>query len=69
MNGDYWYSEQFHDDANRQPLPHYDNWHAAQQADDEARRRQAGEAWNRIKRGEYTDRDLMIIEHELRGIL
>lgn len=46
-----------------------DDWKAAQQADDEARRWKAGEAWQRIKRGEYTETDLQVIEQELRGIL
>ncbi|MDE2098354.1 MAG: hypothetical protein KGL39_13960 [Patescibacteria group bacterium] len=44
-------------------------WQAAQQADEEQRRRAVAEAWQRIKRGEYTESDLQTIETELRTIL
>lgn len=55
-----WYSES---------QPEADDWQAAQQADNDQRRHYISECWQRIKRGEYTDRDLMTIEHELRNIL
>lgn len=45
------------------------DWQAAQQSDEEQRRTQVAECWQRIKSGEYTDRDIDIIEYELRGIL
>lgn len=47
----------------------YRDWQAQKQADDDARRQKAIEAWLSIKSGLYTDRDLEIIEQELRGIL
>lgn len=46
-----------------------DQWQAAQQTDEDQRRRQTIEAWQRIKHGEYTEIDLQVIEAELRGIL
>ena len=55
-----WYSES-------QPEP--DNWQAAQQADEDQHRRQIAECWQRIKRGEYTESDLQVVETELRAIL
>lgn len=45
------------------------DWQAAQQSAEEQRRTQVAECWQRIKSGEYTDRDICIIEYELRGIL
>lgn len=44
-------------------------WQAAQKADEDQRRRQVAECWQRIKHGEYTESDLQVIETELRGIL
>lgn len=46
-----------------------DQWQAAQQADEDQRRRAVAESWQRIKRGEYTETDLQTIETELRAIL
>lgn len=47
----------------------FDEWSGAQQADEDAQRQRIVEAWQRIKSSEYTDRDICIIEYELRGIL
>lgn len=47
----------------------FDEWSGAQQVDDDTRRQRSSEAWQRIKSGEYTDRDIDIIEYELRDIL
>ena len=48
---------------------HYDEWSGAQQADEDAQRQRILEAWQRIKSGLYTDRDIDIIEYELRAVL
>lgn len=55
-----WYSES---------QPEADDWQAAQQADEDAQRQRILDAWQRIKSGLYTDRDIDIIEYELRSVL
>ena len=47
----------------------FDEWSGAQQADEDAQRQRTIEAWQRIKSGLYTDRDIDIIEYELRAVL
>ena len=47
----------------------FDEWSGAQQADEDAQRQRILEAWQRIKSGLYTDRDIDIIEYELRAVL
>ena len=46
-----------------------DAMQAAREADEDQHRRQVTDSWQRIKRGEYTETDLAIIETELRAIL
>ena len=54
----------------------FDEWSGAQQADEDAQRQRVRDAWQRIKNGLYMDRDstiierdIDIIEYELRAVL